>query len=201
VVLASSPAIRHAASRGRSTLEPREWFAGVGGPVPLRIHSECVLGDVFGSDLCDCGAHLSGAIELIAGREHGLVVYLRQEGRGIGLAGKLETLRLAPELDTFDRNTAAGYPADARTYGMVKELLVDLGITEVELISESPLKTAALERARIGVVRRLAVRRRLTPESAMELLAKWRRGYDIAYREDELLSIIGVGAPYAASSA
>jgi len=172
-----------------------QWFAACQGPIPVRIHSECVLGDVFGSDLCDCGDHLEAAIQYITTRSFGVIIYLRQEGRGIGLAHKLETLRINTHVDTFERNEAAGYPADARHYRTAVRALGQLGIGEVMLLSDSPRKRDALEGSGIRVSDQVCLPRRLTVDNARELLAKQRRGYRLSWTSDDLLAVAVGDAP------
>src|ERR1043166_8260136 len=123
-------------------------------PIPLvRIHSECLTGDVFSSLRCDCGLQLQHAIARIS--EHGgVIIYLRQEGRGVGLRAKMAAYDLQDRegLDTVLANTHLGLPADARTYDAAVTLLQNLGITRLRLITNNPAKIAALTRAGIDVV-------------------------------------------------
>lgn len=196
LVLAHSSVIRSAASTGVHVAAPaaHEWFDSVSGrPVPVRVHSECLLGDVFGSDSCDCGDHLARATEYILRHGDGIIIYLRQEGRGIGLVPKLESLRGARHFDTYQRNVAAGYPEDARKFDMVAEILKCVALRSVALISESPYKYADLERCGIYVDSVVQMPRPLTPDSAAEALAKLRRGYHLAWSEAELLELIQEG--------
>lgn len=128
--------------------------AGTGRTIPplVRIHSECLTGDVFGSLRCDCGAQLAEARRLIAAESRGAVVYLRQEGRGIGLEAKLNAYALQETgLDTVDANLALGFPADERSYDEAAWLLRSWGWTEVRLLTNNPAKAAGLERAGIRV--------------------------------------------------
>ncbi|MEU6182026.1 GTP cyclohydrolase II [Streptomyces coeruleorubidus] len=133
---------------------------GEPGPVPLvRLHSECLTGDVFGSARCDCGPQLREAVERIAERG-GVLLYLRQEGRGIGLYNKLDAYALQDEgLDTYEANAALGLPEDARDYTAAAQMLRALGIGELDLLSNNPDKAAQLrdlgvdvrDRVRTGV--------------------------------------------------
>src|SRR3954454_20903091 len=122
------------------------------GRAPLvRPHSECLTGDAFGSARCDCGPQLREAVERIA--EHGgVLLYLRQEGRGIGLYNKLDAYALQDEgLDTYAANAALGLPEDARDYTVAAQMLEALGVAKVDLLSNNPDKVAQLETAGIGV--------------------------------------------------
>lgn len=127
--------------------------------VPLvRIHSECITGDVFKSCKCDCGTQLEQSLELIAARG-GVLIYLRQEGRGIGLANKLKAYSLQEKLglDTVDANLQLGFPADNRDYGIAYQILKYLGISSLRLLTNNPLKIAAVERYGIIVQERVAL--------------------------------------------
>ncbi|GAA2222124.1 GTP cyclohydrolase II [Streptomyces nogalater] len=122
------------------------------GPVPLvRLHSECLTGDVFGSARCDCGPQLREAVERVADRG-GILLYLRQEGRGIGLYNKLDAYALQDEgLDTYEANAALGLPEDARDYTAAAQMLTALGVTELDLLSNNPDKAAQLRALGIAV--------------------------------------------------
>ncbi len=124
-------------------------------PVPVRIHSECMTGDVFGSRRCDCGEQLDAALHLAA--EHGgAVIYLRQEGRGIGLINKLKAYNLQDQgLNTIEANTHLGFDADSRQYETAIFILADLGITQIELITNNPDKVAALQHSTVEVTGRI----------------------------------------------
>ncbi|RZB18254.1 GTP cyclohydrolase II [Streptomyces sp. F001] len=115
------------------------------GPVPLvRLHSECLTGDVFGSARCDCGPQLREAVERIAARG-GVLLYLRQEGRGIGLYNKLDAYALQDQgLDTYEANTALGLPEDARDYTSAAQMLRALSVTDLDLLSNNPDKADQL---------------------------------------------------------
>lgn len=124
-------------------------------PVPVRIHSECMTGDVFGSRRCDCGQQLHTALQMAA-QSGGVVIYLRQEGRGIGLINKLKAYNLQDMgLDTVEANTHLGFEADARQYDCAVAILDDLGICCVELMTNNPSKVEALKQSHIEVVRRI----------------------------------------------
>ncbi|MFI0810996.1 GTP cyclohydrolase II [Streptomyces echinatus] len=122
------------------------------GPVPLvRLHSECLTGDVFGSARCDCGPQLREAVERIA-ESGGVLLYLRQEGRGIGLYNKLDAYALQDEgLDTYEANAALGLPEDARDYTAAAQMLAALGITELDLLSNNPDKAGQLRALGLAV--------------------------------------------------
>lgn len=123
-------------------------------PVLVRIHSECMTGDVFHSRRCDCGEQLDRALELAA-EQGGVVIYLRQEGRGIGLINKLKAYNLQDKgFDTATANTHLGFEVDARQYGLAVEILHDLGIQRIRLLTNNPLKIEALGHSGIEVVSR-----------------------------------------------
>src|SRR3954469_14469174 len=135
--------------------------AGDGTPAPVltRVHSECLTGDVFSSSRCDCGPQLEEALELIAKEGRGVVVYLRgHEGRGIGLVAKLQAYQLQDGgRDTVDANLDLGLPADARHYGAATQILRDLGVRSVRLLTNNPAKTEGLEAYGIHVVERVGL--------------------------------------------
>jgi 3,4-dihydroxy 2-butanone 4-phosphate synthase / GTP cyclohydrolase II len=130
-----------------------------GADVLVRVHSECLTGDVFGSRRCDCGQQLEAAMQAVVARGRGVVVYLRgHEGRGIGLLHKLRAYTLQDRgLDTVEANLELGLPADARDYAVGASILADLGIHSVELITNNPEKQVALDAHGIVVSRRIAV--------------------------------------------
>ncbi|MDN6354430.1 MAG: GTP cyclohydrolase II, partial [Corynebacterium sp.] len=145
-----------------------------GQDVLVRVHSECLPGDIFGSRRCDCGEQLSTSLDLIAEAGRGVLVYLRgQEGRGIGLVPKLRAYNLQDEgLDTVDANTAQGLPVDTREYSAAAQILTDLGVNSVALMSNNPEKRLGLERHGIPVVRRIPVELPSNPENEAYLRTK-----------------------------
>ena len=130
-----------------------------GEPVLTRVHSECLTGDVFGSERCDCGPQLNEAMDLIVKEGRGVVIYLRgHEGRGIGLLAKLQAYQLQDGgRDTVDANLDLGLPADARHYGAATQILRDLGVGSVRLLTNNPDKTASLESYGVPVNERVAL--------------------------------------------
>jgi GTP cyclohydrolase II len=127
------------------------------GEAPLaRIHSECLTGDVMFSQRCDCGAQLEGALKKIAAEGRGILLYLRQEGRGIGLVNKIRAYRLQEAgADTVEANLQLGFHADARNYELVLPMLQQFGIESVRLMTNNPRKIAALEKLGIEVAGRV----------------------------------------------
>jgi 3,4-dihydroxy 2-butanone 4-phosphate synthase/GTP cyclohydrolase II len=127
--------------------------------VLVRVHSECLTGDVFGSRRCDCGAQLHAALRMIADAGLGVVVYLRgHEGRGIGIAHKLQAYELQDGgLDTVDANVELGLPVDSREYGIGAQILVDLGITTMRLLTNNPAKRGGLEGFGLQIVERVPI--------------------------------------------
>lgn len=125
-------------------------------PPMVRLHSECLTGDAFGSLRCDCGPQLHTAMQQIEERGNGVILYLRQEGRGIGLGNKIRAYALQDEgRDTVDANHELGFPADARTYDVAAEILKQLGLSAVKLMSNNPAKREAIEALGIEVAERL----------------------------------------------
>jgi 3,4-dihydroxy 2-butanone 4-phosphate synthase/GTP cyclohydrolase II len=145
--------------------------------VLVRVHSECLTGDVFGSRRCDCGPQLHLAIRRIVAEGCGVVVYLRgQEGRGIGLSAKIHAYRLQDGgLDTVDANVALGYPSDRRDYGTGMQILRDLGITSMRLLTNNPAKRAGLEGYGLSVLERVPLVTEPTPENMHYLSTKQAR--------------------------
>jgi GTP cyclohydrolase II len=147
-----------------------------GDDVLVRVHSECLTGDVFGSRRCDCGEQLDRALQLIAQEGRGVLVYLRQEGRGIGLLEKIHAYNLQDEgHDTVDANLMLGHGADERSYELAARILEELGVTSVRLITNNPDKITALEADGIKVNDRVALPADVHPENSHYLLTKARR--------------------------
>ena len=143
------------------------------GSVLVRLHSECLTGDVFGSARCDCGIQLEASLRRLARARSGVLIYLHQEGRGIGLADKIRAYALQDRgLDTVDANTALGLPIDAREYSSAAAVLRYLGISRVRLLTNNPTKRRALEEHDIKVVERVPVETPPTPVNLRYLRTK-----------------------------
>ena len=127
-------------------------------PPLARLHSECLTGDVLGSRRCDCGEQLDMAMERISKEGNGILLYLRQEGRGIGLANKIKAYELQDQgMDTVEANVHLGFPADARDYKIAADMLKLEGVDSVRLMTNNPRKVAALEEHGIGVDKRMEI--------------------------------------------
>lgn len=125
-------------------------------PPLVRIHSECLTGDTFGSLRCDCGPQKDASLHMIAESGNGIFIYLRQEGRGIGLFEKIKAYRLQEEgHDTYDANILLGHDADAREYSMAKKVLDDFDIHNIRLITNNPKKVTAMQKLGINVSERV----------------------------------------------
>ncbi len=153
-----------------------------GGKPPLvRLHSECLTGDVFGSLKCDCGPQLKAALKIIGDAGGGVLLYLRQEGRGIGLANKLRAYALQERgLDTVDANQRLGFADDERDYGHAAAMLRSLGISEVRLLTNNPNKVSGLETSGIKVVERVAHHMPANPHNADYLATKRKKSGHLA---------------------
>ena len=142
-------------------------------PVPVRIHSACLTGDLFGSLRCDCGEQLRGSVRVFAERGGGVLLYMAQEGRDIGLANKLRAYRLqADGLDTIDADETLGFDADERLYGAAVQILRTLGVRRVVLLTNNPDKVRALSAAGVDVVDRLPLFGTLNPHNRSYVTAK-----------------------------
>ncbi|MYB42301.1 MAG: bifunctional 3,4-dihydroxy-2-butanone-4-phosphate synthase/GTP cyclohydrolase II [Chloroflexi bacterium] len=127
-------------------------------PVLARVHDQCVTGDVFGSLRCDCGEQLEEAIRRVASEHRGVIVYMDQEGRGIGLHNKIRAYRLQDSgMDTVEANEALGLPADGREYGIGMQILVDLGVRKLRLMTNNPTKRSGLEGFGLEIVERVPI--------------------------------------------
>ncbi len=170
----------------RSPEDPREHVALIFGtpdglPPVVRLHSECLTGDVLGSLKCDCGPQLHGALHEIADAGWGVLLYLRQEGRGIGLINKLRAYQLQDQgFDTVDANVRLGFAIDARDFGVAARMLTLLGIRQVRLLTNNPAKVAGLEAEGVAVVERLPLALPANPHNERYLATKRdRTGHDL----------------------
>jgi 3,4-dihydroxy 2-butanone 4-phosphate synthase / GTP cyclohydrolase II len=166
----------------RSLVDDKHHIAMVKGEVDgqddvlVRVHSECLTGDVFHSQRCDCGQQLEAALQQIEDEGRGVLLYLAQEGRGIGLLNKLKAYKLQEQgLDTVDANLELGLPADLRDYGIGAQILVDLGLTSIRLLTNNPKKIVGLEGYGLRVTDQLPIEHAATPHNAEYLRAKKER--------------------------
>jgi 3,4-dihydroxy 2-butanone 4-phosphate synthase / GTP cyclohydrolase II len=141
--------------------------------VLVRVHSECLTGDVFHSHLCDCGEQLERALQRIEAEGRGVVLYMGQEGRGIGLLNKLKAYELqASGLDTVEANIALGFPADSREWGIGNQILADLGLTTIRILTNNPQKLRGLDGFGLTVTEQVPIEVEPTPENERYLAAK-----------------------------
>ena len=142
-------------------------------PVLVRVHSECLTGDVFGSRRCDCGSQLHSALERIDAEGIGVLVYMRQEGRGIGLVNKMHAYKLQEGgLDTVEANEKLGFPSDLRDYGMGAQILTDLGVRQIRLMTNNPRKVIGLDGHELEIVEQVPIKFDATPENEAYLNTK-----------------------------
>lgn len=181
----------------RSTIDSTEHLALVLGDAAaasrkprgalVRVHSECLTGDIVGSLRCDCGAQLEQAMQAIADEGAGAVIYLRgHEGRGIGLAHKIRAYALQEAgLDTVDANTAQGLPIDSRSYGIGAQILADLGVTRLRLITNNPAKYGGLDGHGVEILERVGMPTVPSPHNLRYLRTKRERmGHTLALGEN-----------------
>jgi 3,4-dihydroxy 2-butanone 4-phosphate synthase/GTP cyclohydrolase II len=144
------------------------------GPPPLvRVHSECLTGDVFGSRRCDCGDQLHSAMKMISSESRGVILYMRQEGRGIGLVNKIKAYVLQDNgLDTVEANVHLGFPPDPRDYGIGAQILVDLGLRQLRLMTNNPAKRAGLAGFGLEITECVPIKPILHPENWRYLQTK-----------------------------
>lgn len=160
---------------------------GEGNDVLVRVHSECLTGDVFGSLRCDCGPQLDAAMEMVAQEGRGIVLYMRgHEGRGIGLLHKLQAYQLQDAgSDTVDANLELGLPADSRDYGLGAQILVDLGVASMRLLTNNPAKRVGLDGYGLHITERVAMPVRPNAENLRYLRTKRdRMGHDLVGLDD-----------------
>ncbi len=163
----------------RNTLDEHEHLALVKGridpdlPVLVRVHSECLTGDVFASRRCDCGTQLHAALRQIEEAGSGVLVYLRQEGRGIGLAAKIRAYKLQEEgLDTVEANERLGFAADLRDYGLGAQILLDVGVRKFRFMTNNPRKVVGLEGYGLEMTEQVPIRSAANPHNERYLNTK-----------------------------
>lgn len=166
----------------RSTVDDRHHIALVKGrisagqPTLVRVHSECLTGDVFGSRRCDCGPQLHQALQQIDAAGSGVLVYMRQEGRGIGLGPKIHAYKLQEQgLDTVEANEKLGFPGDLRDYGLGAQILVDLGVKKIRLMTNNPRKVVGLEGYDLEIVEQVPIKSPANPHNARYLATKKKK--------------------------
>jgi 3,4-dihydroxy 2-butanone 4-phosphate synthase/GTP cyclohydrolase II len=166
----------------RSRIDGQHHMALVRGDVSgkkavlVRVHSECLTGDVFGSRRCDCGPQLHQAMKQIAEVGCGVVVYMRQEGRGIGLPAKIKAYKLQEGgLDTVQANEKLGYPMDLREYGLGAQILSDLGLKKIRLLTNNPRKLVGLAGYGLVILEQVPIRVKANPHNARYLETKRKK--------------------------
>ncbi len=166
----------------RSTIDGQHHLALVKGSMSarrrtlVRVHSECLTGDVFGSRRCDCGPQLQQAMKQVSAAGHGVILYMRQEGRGIGLHNKFKAYSLQDQgLDTVDANETLGFEPDLRHYGVGVQILRDLGVRKLDLLTNNPKKVAGLSGFDLEIVNRIPVEVEVTDENRTYMKIKKSR--------------------------
>jgi 3,4-dihydroxy 2-butanone 4-phosphate synthase/GTP cyclohydrolase II len=157
-----------------------------GEPVLIRVHSECLTGDAFGSLRCDCGEQFASAMKSIEDEGRGILLYMRQEGRGIGLINKLKAYELQDKgMDTVEANLALGFPEDMRDYGIGAQILVDLGVEKIKLMTNNPKKIAGLTGYGIEIVDRVSIQMNHNERNEQYLRTKQEKmGHILKFNEN-----------------
>lgn len=150
-------------------------------PVIVRVHSECLTGDVFGSQRCDCGGQLDAAMERISQEENGILLYMRQEGRGIGLQAKIHAYKLQEEgYDTVEANEKLGFPVDLRDYGIGAQILYELGVRKIRLMTNNPKKVIGLNAHKLEIIEQIPIKLNPTQHNKKYLDTKREKlGHDL----------------------
>ncbi|MBP6611608.1 MAG: bifunctional 3,4-dihydroxy-2-butanone-4-phosphate synthase/GTP cyclohydrolase II [Paludibacter sp.] len=158
-----------------------EWAADE--PILVRVHSSCITGDIFGSMRCECGEQLHKSMEMIEKEGKGVIVYMNQEGRGIGLMNKMRAYKLQEEgLDTVDANLHLGFKADERDYGVGAQILRAIGVTKIRLLSNNPIKRIGLEAYGLSITENVAIEIKPNEHNAFYMQTKkLRMGHDLKY--------------------
>jgi len=156
-------------------------------PILVRVHSSCATGDIFGSMRCECGEQLHKAMQLIEKEGKGVIVYMNQEGRGIGLMNKIKAYKLQEEgMDTVDANLHLGFNADERDYGVGAQILREIGVTKIRLMSNNPVKRIGLEAYGLSIIENVPIE--VQPNKFNEFYMqtkKTRMGHDLKYVKDD----------------